>query len=169
MDWRVTPDMAALDDEAPRVEWAENTDVSTPAERRTDFSHLAIDDDATALWGFTTAKNSWSGIHSSPDLDRSAEETNRYRFKHATGHRVGLSKAHIVVSDGRWELLLCFDKLLGMNTASEEDTLTLLADSLERSELLPAEHKATSIANFHDSCWSDSESFGPHELRCWST
>ena len=52
MAWKVTPDMAAFEEEAPRVECAEKIDVSTPADRRMDFSHLAIVEDTTALWGF---------------------------------------------------------------------------------------------------------------------
>ena len=40
----VTPDMAALEDEAPVVEWAEKTEVSTPAERRCEGARSAARD-----------------------------------------------------------------------------------------------------------------------------
>ena len=50
---------------------------------------------------------------------------------------------------------------LGMNTALEEDTMTVLTDSRDRSELLPAEHRANSIANFQVNCCSVKESLEP--------
>ena len=59
----MTPDIAALEDEAPLVEWPEKTDVSILAESSNDYSHLAIVDDTTGSCGFVIPRNSSSGIH----------------------------------------------------------------------------------------------------------
>ena len=52
----VTPANEVAEVEAPRVEWAEKTDVSIPAEVKTDFSHQAIEDDTTGECGLFILK-----------------------------------------------------------------------------------------------------------------
>ena len=47
----VMPDSAAVDDEAPRVECAENVSVSIPLAIRMSFIHLAIVEDVMGLCG----------------------------------------------------------------------------------------------------------------------
>ena len=63
-----------------------------------------------------------------------------------------------MVSCGRSETPALFAS--GVNTTLEDDTLAWFIERRERSELLPAEHRASSIASFHDNsfccrgnCW----------------
>ena len=50
--------MAAADDIAPLVEWAERIDVSTPLSFITSHNHLTINAEVTCLWGDLKDRNS---------------------------------------------------------------------------------------------------------------
>ena len=104
----VIPMFAAVEEDAPRTEWARKMAVSTPASASSDLNHLAIELEVTALCGLTNDKSS---------LDSSAlrgSVRSSYVPSVATGHRARSS-----LKEGKKNSVIgfpcrdCFDSACG--------------------------------------------------------
>ncbi|KAK4028526.1 hypothetical protein OUZ56_017935 [Daphnia magna] len=141
-----TPFSAAFEAEAPRVEWAEKIDVSTPASSRTFLSHCPIVEPFTSLCGLTEPTNRFAF---SPCL-RKGNCCFNVSSVAATGQMIASSKRTIFRENSGpflWDFL-SLDRLKSRPLSEQFIDDKLIAANSETRNIVT---KAKSIAVLRDS------------------
>ena len=151
---------AALEEDAPRTEWALKMDVSTPAACNRAFNHRATVQEVTDLCGLMRAKASFV----SPFLRLSI--LSSYALRVVTGHnRELVGKVGKKNSEIGLPCRDCLARQLGKKvTPSGVYCLAAISNkdkSVDRDGLV----KASSMATFQVNCFRDKVALSPKESR----